>query len=40
MVGFWYIGRGEAIGVTDDVNPVLNVLACIGGCELDEFGLE
>jgi hypothetical protein len=40
MVGFWYIGRGEAIGVMDAGNPALNILVGIGGWEQDEFGLE
>jgi hypothetical protein len=31
MVGFWYIGRGEAIGVMFAANPELNICGCIGG---------
>jgi hypothetical protein len=40
IVGFWYIGRGEAMGVILAAYPALNILDCIGGCEHDEFGLE
>jgi hypothetical protein len=40
MVGLWYIGRGDAIGVILTGNAELYIMGCIGGCELDEFGLE
>jgi hypothetical protein len=40
IVGFWYIGRGDAIGVMLAWNPALYICGCIGGCEHDEFGLE
>jgi hypothetical protein len=37
MVGLWYIGRGETIGVMLAENPALK---SIWGWEPDEFGLE
>jgi hypothetical protein len=40
MVGFWYMGRGEAIGVMFIWNPWLYICIGIGGCEHAEFGLE
>lgn len=39
MVGFWYIGRGEAIGVIFPRYPELKI-CCIEGCEEEELGLE
>jgi hypothetical protein len=40
IVGFWYIGRGEAIGVMFPKYPELKIFCCIEGCEEEEFGLE
>ena len=40
MVGLWYMGRGETIGVMLAGNPELNIGGCMGGWEPDEFGLE
>lgn len=40
MVGFWYNGRGDAMGVMDMGYATLYIWAGIGGCEPDELGLE
>lgn len=42
IVGFWYIGLGEAIGVIDAWWKALGLKSCIGiaGCEEEDDGLE
>jgi len=40
MVGFWYIGLGEAIGVKEVWKGWLNICVGIGGCEQEDVGLE
>jgi hypothetical protein len=40
MAGFWYMGRGETMGVMLAGNPELNIMGCIGIWEPDEFGRE
>jgi hypothetical protein len=40
MVGFWYMGLGEAIGVMEACMAALNTCMGIGGCEQEDVGLE
>jgi hypothetical protein len=40
MVGFWYIGLGEAMGVIDGWYVELNIWTGIGTCEEEDVGLE